>query len=310
MSRLARFKIRDNEAWYHVYSRMAAMKGEYLLENPLCQRQLIDMIKHFSKVYVCEVASFCVMGNHYHLVVKFEKERELSRDELIDRACILYPNSVSVLKTWDDGQWAHFNKRIFDLSEYMRNIQAAFARWYNKTFERFGRFWADRFKSLYLGDMQAVLDCMLYVDLNGVRAGFVQRPEEYKGCSSYLRECGQSKWLISLESILGDNEKEALNHYRSLLYYRGAVPTKESQVFISEEIIKEEEDRGFEVSGVYKKRLRYFVDGVMLGTEEFIRQRLNQMRDSGQYKYRRNPAIHLDGIHLTLREQRSHAVSF
>ena len=47
MSRLARFKIRDNEAWYHVYSRMAAMKGEYLLENPLCQRQLIDMIKHF-----------------------------------------------------------------------------------------------------------------------------------------------------------------------------------------------------------------------------------------------------------------------
>ena len=51
MSRLARFKIRDNEAWYHVYSRMAAMKGEYLLENPLCQRQLIDMIKHCTKQY-------------------------------------------------------------------------------------------------------------------------------------------------------------------------------------------------------------------------------------------------------------------
>jgi hypothetical protein len=62
----------------------------------------------------------------------------------------------------------------------MRNIQSAFARWYNQTYDRRGRFWGGRFKSVYLQDSNAVLDCMLYVDLNPVRAGLVERPEDWK----------------------------------------------------------------------------------------------------------------------------------
>ena len=88
------------------------------------------------------------------------------------------------------------------------------------------------------------------------------------------------------------------------------MPTKEGQVSISEELIKEEETRGFGVSGMYRKQLRHFVDGIMLGSEETIRQHLNQMREKGQYLRRKNPIQHLDGFHFTLREQRSHAVCF
>ena len=128
MARLARFKINDDEAWYHIHSRVSGVKGEYLLQKPLCQRQMIDLIKHFSEVYMCQVAAFNIMGNHYHLVVKFDKFKKLSKDELLGRASILYPNSEKWLKQWDDEDWIHFNERIFDLSEYMRNIQAAFAR--------------------------------------------------------------------------------------------------------------------------------------------------------------------------------------
>ncbi len=50
----------------------------------------------------------------------------------------------------------------------MGNVQSAFARWYNKTYQRRGRFWADRFKSVYLETTQAVQDCLLYVELNPV----------------------------------------------------------------------------------------------------------------------------------------------
>ena len=45
---------------------------------------------------------------------------------------LLYPEMV--LKGWLAAQWKRFNDRIFDVSELMRNVQAAFARFYNRTF--------------------------------------------------------------------------------------------------------------------------------------------------------------------------------
>jgi hypothetical protein len=98
----------------------------------------------------------------------------------------MYPSPASqqMIELWTDEQWERFRQRLFDVSELMRNIQAAFARWYNRTYDRRGRFWADRFKSVYLEKGNAVLDCMLYVELNPVRAGLVERPEEWVGSTS------------------------------------------------------------------------------------------------------------------------------
>ena len=237
---------------------------------------MVSLIRHFSKAYVCQVAAFCIMGNHYHLVINFDHQRSLSPEDLMNRALTLYPNSMNVLKNWKEEEWQHFNNRLFDLSEFMRNLQAAFARWYNKTFERRGRFWADRFKSVYLEDLRAVLDCMLYVELNPIRANLVQRPEEWKSSSIYLRISNSDKWLMPLTLISdqGEKIKDALKVYRMRLYYRGNIPTKEGQSTIPEEIIESECARGFENTGMYCKRLRYFVDGIALGSESFIRQQL------------------------------------
>ena len=310
MARLARFKMKEDESWYHVYSRASGEEVNYPLKDRLCQRKMIEIIKHFTEAYMCEVGAFCIMGNHYHIVLRFASFRKLSREELIERAVIFYPNSSKWLKSWIEEDWARFEERIFDLSEYMRNVQSAFARWYNRTYRRFGRLWADRFKSLYLEDLRSVLDCVLYVELNPVRAGLVSRPEVWKGSSCYLRDCGTSDWIMPLGLIMNEDSSDLFKLYRGLLYYRGGVPTKEGQASISEEIIREEEERGFVSSGMYRKRLRYFVDGVILGSEGFIRQQLQQMRETGHYLRRKNPTTHLDGIHLTLREQRSHAVCF
>jgi transposase-like protein len=105
-------------------------------------------------------------------------------------------------------------------------------------------------------------------------------------------------------------ETRALTEYRSLVYYRGEVPTKKGQAAIPQRVIQEEAARGFEVSGVYRKRLRYFVDGLVVGSEEFIRHYLDIMRDHGHYPKRKNPISHLNGIHQSLREQRNTAVGF
>ena len=125
------------------------------------------------------------MGNHYHLLLWFDERREMNRDELFKRAQLLYPEAL--LKGWLRANWQRFEERIFDVSEFMRNFQAAVARWYNYTFSRRGRFWAERFKSTLLESDEQMIDCLLYVELNSVRAGIVTHPEEYEGSSFYYR---------------------------------------------------------------------------------------------------------------------------
>ena len=310
MARMARIKMEGESAAYHLYGRVAGMKGEYTLTKPLCRKTLIDLIKHYCQAYCCEVAAYSVMGTHYHLVVQFEAYRTLSPDELRERALLLYPNSAKDLDEWPQGKWDRLQERLFDVSEFMRNLHSAFARFYNRTYSHFGRFWADRFKSVLLEDTRALLDCMLYVELNPVRAGLVTRPEEWKGSSVFLREPGLDEWLMPLTALFEKSKNRALVEYRSLLYYRGGVPIKPGQASIPQRVIKEEADRGFEVSGIYRKRMRYFVDGLVIGSEGFIREHIGVLRDKGEYLRRKHPIPHFESPHLSLREQRDTVVSF
>ncbi len=313
MARVARWKVSGVAAWYHIHSRIAGHRGEFPLSERATTRRLVDTIRHYSSIYFCEVAAFSVMGNHYHMVVRFDEPAEVSRDELEARARVMYPGQRFKLVTgvWSEEDWDRYRRRLFDVSEYMRNIQAGFARWYNDRYDRRGRFWADRFKSVYLGDMRAVLDCMLYVELNPVRAHVVERPEEWRGSSIYLREVGKDGWLMPLREVMGAKSKrEALREYRERMYYRGSVPTREGQAAISQKVLEKEVARGFKRRGMYRKRLGYFVDGLAVGSEEFILEQLARMREEGRYVRRKNPIKQLGGIHLSLKEQRSTAVVF
>ncbi|MFC1652237.1 hypothetical protein ACFL3F_00815 [Planctomycetota bacterium] len=104
-------------------------------------------------------------------------------------------------------------------------------------------------------------------------------------------------------------ESKALLEYRERLYYRGNVPTKRGQARISDRVLEQERERGFAISGVYLRRLRYFADGLAIGSDTFIRERLAQLRNTGYYTRRQHPIAQPEGLHLSLREQRRHAVA-
>ena len=91
---------------------------------------------------------------------------------------------------------------------------------------------------------------------------------------------------MPLTQLFDKTSKRALTEYRCLLYYRGAVPTKAGQAAIPQRIIQEEETRGFKVNGAYRRRLRYFVDGVVIGSEGFVRQHIDRLRQRGVYSQR------------------------
>jgi REP element-mobilizing transposase RayT len=82
---MRRLKVVDGEGWYHVYNRAACEKGVYPLEKELCRRKFISLMKYYSRAYFCHIAAFCVMGNHYHMVLKFDSPRKLSKEERMQR---------------------------------------------------------------------------------------------------------------------------------------------------------------------------------------------------------------------------------
>ncbi len=303
MARLARLKATESGAFYHLYSRTGGLRGEYPLDSKLCRRTIIEYIQFFSRVYCCKIWGFCVMGNHYHLLLEMDEPVSLSRKEVRARAKLLYNDTI--LDAWFEKDWARFEERIFDVSEFMRSLQSSIARWFNRTFSRRGRFWGDRFKSTLLEDRRAVLDCLYYIDLNPVRAGIVERPEEYDGSSIYYRTIRKDKWMRPLTEVMNiETRRSAIIDYKARLYFRGNVPSKPGQAKISNRIVEEEAELGFKERGVYRERIRFFVDGVVVGSQSYIKQHLEKLREQGQYQRRKNPIKQLCGIHMSLRAQR------
>jgi hypothetical protein len=197
----------------------------------------------------------------------------------------------------------------------MRNIQQGFTRWFNKSQKRRGRLWADRFKSTLLYGEETLLECMQYVDLNPVRAGVVARPEDDQ-YSAYAQRQKQAlpEHFLSLNELLHeDDEDDAFASYRTQVYLRGNIASKERQAEISDEemehVLNAPFDLGCAKRGEKRDHLRFFVDGLVLGSKHRVEGWLNELRDSGHYKRRKHPrSIGNDDSDawFCLREQRSH----
>jgi len=305
MSRYGRIKNSGQDAWYHVGGKIAGLKYDYPLSKPECRDKLISLLVFYSRGYFCNLASFCIMGNHWHGLLEMFAYRQLTRHELEQRAALIYPKWKKVTADWSDEGWERFNRRLFDISELMRNIQQAFATWYNKRFKRSGRFWGDRFRSTVFEEFKSVLDCCLYIELNPVRAGLVSRPEAWRASSIFFREAGIDKNLLPLKDLLGmRTEKSAIKEFRSRLYYRGSKQTKTNQAQIPKKILRAEEARGFRVRGAYLKKISYFSSAGALGSKQFVERMFSQLSDKLGHKADCQPVPASSGGLYALHRQR------
>jgi REP element-mobilizing transposase RayT len=162
---------------------------------------IVDQIKHLSSVFAIDVCAYAVMSNHYHVVLKVDMEKlsAWSDDEVLHRWRRLFKGNFLV-ERYLSGQSltkAELNivkqtavmwrERLQDISCFMRCLNKSIARQANREDGVKGRFWEGRFKSQALLDEQALLSCMMYVDLNPIRAGLANTPETSQYTSIYER---------------------------------------------------------------------------------------------------------------------------
>jgi len=278
MPRKARMIIEGDTAVYHVVSR-TALTG-YVLGD-VEKDFLISLIRHLSKVYFAEVLGFCLMGNHFHLVARMQTGDDLSDDKIRNRFELYYGKDNK--KILMDGQIPSFRSKWASLSEYIKEIKQGFSRYYNRRHKRKGFFWSDRFKSVIIENGDALLNCLAYVDLNPVRAGIAERPEDYRWSSlGYHMQAGNKVGFLSLDfGFTGKrkSKRQRLQDYRRYVYEKGSLASSKGKE-INSDLIANEIRKDFEIGKFdrFRFRTRYFTDSGIIGSKKFVERYYEMFR--------------------------------
>ena len=241
-------------------------------------RQMIWKVADFSGV---RVITYAVMKNHFHLLVEVPEKAEISDEELVRRFRVLYPQPtpwqpmpVEVLarhlaENTAEGQDLRgvLTRRMGDVSELMKTLKQRFSMWFNRSRDRFGPVWSDRFKSVLVdGDLEALRIVAAYIDLNAVRAGLVSDPKDYRFCG-YAEALGGGKAAREGLRLLDRN----LAGYRQVLYGSGSGDKEEKTSISREEALKVLAAGGkLPMSALLRCKVRYLTEGKVLGSEAFV----------------------------------------
>ena len=286
MPRIPRMLVTDEAAVYHVMSR-TVQPGLPITDED--KEFFLNQLQFLTSVYFIDVISFCIMDNHFHLLVQTTPVNEISDTEVEKRFGIYYKDKFIFSK----GEIPHFKRKWSNLSEFMKELKQKFTRYYNKKNNRKGYFWSDRFKSVIIEKGESVKNCSAYIDLNPVRAGIVSTPEEYRWSSiGYFAGTGNKKGFLKHDFGIEDENlrKEVFEKYREYVYEVGAIAVSNGYK-IDKEKLEKERSKNYKITirerMIY--RTRYFSEGVFIGSKDFVKRHFSRFREKLKIEKDRNP---------------------
>ncbi len=287
--RLPRLKLQGEDAVYHCIARVVG--GEFHLGD-LEKERLRIMIRQNADFAGVEVLTHCVLSNHFHLLVRVPADQSVSDAELLRRIRAYYPRKcplrLAVEEAMESGGLPQsirerITGRMGDISAFMKELKQRYSRWHNKQHGRFGTLWAERFKSLIVENSPSSMAAVAaYIDLNPVRAGLVTDPKEYRWCGYAEAVAGDKRAQRGILAFVeGAKWKTGGAQYRQMLFVRSGVAGRPDKQALDRDAIKKVVEEGGELAlaEVLRLRVRYFSDGVALGSREFVDSVRTEFRD-------------------------------
>ncbi len=314
-------------AYYHCISRVVDRRIVFHASEKEVFRSILRKLERFLGV---RVVTYCLMGNHFHLLLEVPDKETMPRldaEMLLELLPLLYDEVVveQVAKEldaarisgnlgWERRILERYERRRFDLSVFLKELKQRVSIFFNRRNGRVGTLWEARFKSVLLeGGENTLRTVAAYIDLNPVRAGLVERPEDYRW-SGYGEACGAGKaaetaraGLLSitregLENPVACERGEAVDHgelpnwaevqrrYRLLLYSEGREqkPDEVTGEGGRAGIAAEECDRVAEADGAVslaqalRRKVRYFSDGAVIGSAVFVDGVFERLKAEGR----------------------------
>ena len=143
-------------AWYHVMNR--GRRSESIFSDKHDYLMFIDLLIEISEMYNVNVAAYCLMKNHYHILLQTP-----------------------------DG----------NISRCMRHLNSVYTQRYNRRHGFDGQLFRGRYKSILVCNDSHLLQLVRYIHKNPVKAGIVRDMPDYKWSSynGYLSYAKKWNWL-------------------------------------------------------------------------------------------------------------------
>jgi putative transposase len=292
-------------AYYHVMNRVIGK--EYLFSGE-CKERFVQIMREVEAFSGVQVLTYCVMDNHYHLLLKVNEAIPLSDAELLGR----YERYVAPMtylpfkELWDryaekeneiglNTLREKLLRRMNDLSAFMHELKQRFTEWYNAKHERKGggTFWSDRFKSVLVeGRCRPLSTVAAYIDLNPVRAGMVEDPKDYRWCGYAAGLSGVTLAREGIREVVRqflavynrhESPVDVMGMYRVILF--GKLEKGRPGKVTPEEIAKVFEKAGMLPPWTLAaQRARWITEGLIIGGRGFVSRRAAMWREKLGYK--------------------------
>ena len=147
----------------------------------------LDGLGEASSRYAVEIHSYCVMSNHFHLLVRSNEGK---------------------------------------LSDFMRFVVGRFTRMHNLRRGGDGPLFRGRFTSKHIDCDAHLIECLRYIHLNPVRASLVGTAEEwgFSSARAYLATGDLPGWLVTRDLLAMFGPTRNRERYREFLCENGVRP--------------------------------------------------------------------------------------
>ena len=144
MPRLPRIYLKD--ALYFITSRCEP--NEAIFRDEGDYRMFLDLMKKYQEQYGIKIFAFCLMPEHFHLLVEIEKSQQLS--------------------------------------EFMHSLNNNYTKYFNNRYSRRGHLFRERYKAALIEKEPYLLKMTAYLHLNPQKVGLVEDPAGYANSSYQL----------------------------------------------------------------------------------------------------------------------------